>query len=75
MVIDMNEARLETIAQIRNFLAGTADTEFAAPTDEAARHAWVAKILRRFAYSRCGRESAAAYGPTCAGSLATRASI
>jgi hypothetical protein len=28
MVIDMNETRLETIEQIREFLAGTADIAF-----------------------------------------------
>jgi len=52
MVIDMNEARLETIEQIRDFLAGTADVRFALPTDEAARHAFVANVLHRFSYFR-----------------------
>lgn len=50
MVIDMNEAKLETIEQIREFLAGTADVQFALSTDEAARHAFVASVLQRFSY-------------------------
>jgi len=35
MVIDMNKSRLETVEQIREFLAGTADFAFAVPTDKA----------------------------------------
>ena len=38
MVIDMNEARLDTIEQIREFLAGTADVVFSTTEDQAARH-------------------------------------
>jgi hypothetical protein len=48
MVIDMNEARLETIEQIREFLAGTADIAFTVPTEEAKRRLFVASVLRRF---------------------------
>lgn len=50
MVIDMNESRLETIEQIREFLAGTADVAFSVPTDEAKRRAFVVTVLRRFGY-------------------------
>lgn len=50
MVIDMNEARLDTIEQIREFLAGTADLAFTAPTEEAKRRQFVATVLRRFRY-------------------------
>jgi hypothetical protein len=52
MVIDMNEARLETIEQIREFLAGTADVAFTVPTEEAKRRLFVATVLRRFRYFR-----------------------
>ena len=39
MVIDMNDARLETIEQIREFLAGTTDVLSARrPTNPASRH-------------------------------------
>ena len=50
MVIDMNEAKLETIEQIREFLAGTADVTFSIPTDESTLHSFVAAVLRRFDY-------------------------
>ena len=50
MVIDMNESRLETIEQIREFLAGTADVAFAVPAEEAKRRAFVATALKRFRY-------------------------
>jgi hypothetical protein len=50
MVIDMNDARLETIEQIREFLAGTADVTFAIPTEEAALHSFTATVLKRFQY-------------------------
>jgi hypothetical protein len=52
MVIDMNESRLDTIEQIREFLAGTADVAFTVPTEEAERRLFVARVLQRFRYSR-----------------------
>ncbi len=50
MVIDMNEASLETIEQIREFLAGTCDLAFSIPADESTLRAFVATVLRRFRY-------------------------
>ena len=44
MVIDMNESRLETIEQIGEFLAGTADIAFAVLTDEAKLRAFVVTV-------------------------------
>jgi transposase InsO family protein len=52
MVIDMNDARLETIEQIREFLAGTTDVAFGASTDPSRLHAFVAAVLKRFRYFR-----------------------
>ena len=52
MVIDMNEAKLETIEQIQDFLMGTADVTFSIPADEPARRALVASVLKRFSYFR-----------------------
>ena len=43
----MNEARLETIEQIREFLAGTADVAFTVPTEEAKLRQFVVTVLRR----------------------------
>ncbi|MBS0397946.1 MAG: integrase, partial [Proteobacteria bacterium] len=46
----MNESRLATLEQIREFLAGTCDMVFAIPADEPRRRAFVAKVLHRFRY-------------------------
>ncbi len=35
MVSDLNESKLETIKQIREFLAGTSDIAFSIPTDSS----------------------------------------
>jgi len=50
MVIDMNESKLETIEQIREFLTGTAAVTFSIPADESTLHAFVATVIRRFGY-------------------------
>ncbi|MFO0115048.1 MAG: hypothetical protein ACK53F_08675 [Betaproteobacteria bacterium] len=50
MVIDMNDARLDTIAQIREFLAGTADVGFSLPTDKTVRYGFVSTVLKRHRY-------------------------
>ena len=54
MVIDMNETKLTTLAQLRDFLAGTADIEFQ-PGPDDARYAHIADVLRRFPYARLKR--------------------
>ena len=50
MVIDMNESKLDTIEQIREFLTGTADVTFSIPADESTLRAFVATVIRRFSY-------------------------
>jgi transposase InsO family protein len=50
MVIDMNEAKLETIEQIQEFLTGTAAVAFSISANEAALHNFVATVIRRFGY-------------------------
>ena len=52
MVIDMNEAKLETIEQIQEFLSGTADVTFSIPNDESTLRAFVAAVIKRFSYFR-----------------------
>jgi len=52
MVIDMNVAKLGTIEQIREFLAGTADLTFTVLTEEAKRRRFVVTVVRRFSYFR-----------------------
>lgn len=55
MVIDMNESKLETIEQIREFLTGTADVTFSIPADESTLRAFVATVIRRFSYFSRGK--------------------
>jgi hypothetical protein len=50
MVIDMNESKLETIEQIREFLTGTAAVTFSIPAGESTLRAFVATVIRRFGY-------------------------
>lgn len=57
MVIHMNDSRLATLEQIREFLAGTADVSFSSPTDQVQTRQFVGKVLKRFKYSsRCKSE-------------------
>jgi transposase InsO family protein len=53
MVIDMEEARLQTIAQVRAFLDGTAEGAFRVPKTE--RHRFIERVLTRFGYAQHGR--------------------
>lgn len=50
----MNETKLTTLGQLREFLAGTANVEFQ-PVQEDTRYAHIADILRRFQYARLKR--------------------
>lgn len=52
MVIEMNEAKICTMAQVRGFLEGTVEVAFSIPTADAERRRFVAKVLRRFDYFR-----------------------
>jgi hypothetical protein len=55
MVIDINEAQVRTLEQLRHVLAGTQALEFSATADDAGRYAWVESVLRRFEYNRMPR--------------------
>ena len=56
MVIDMNESKLATIEQIRQFLTGTADVAFTVPADETKRRDFVVAVLKRFPYFRLAKK-------------------
>ena len=49
MVIDMNDAQLHTLDQLRAFLKGTAAIGFSVGANE--RYDFIARILRRFGYA------------------------
>jgi len=53
MVIDMEEARLHTLPQVKAFLDGTAEGAFCVPKTE--RHRFIERVLTRFDYARRGR--------------------
>jgi hypothetical protein len=73
MVIDMNTTRLETIGQVRAFLAGVCDVELRALSDDDERRRFVERTLRWFGYSqRLPVVSAGCCSPICSGSRATR---
>ena len=56
MVINMNETRLATIAQLREFLAGSHEIEFTAHgSDDCDRYAHISRVLKRFDYPRLKR--------------------
>ena len=52
MVIDMNEAKLTTLEQVRAFLVGTVAVEFSACGKGGDRYAHIAEVLHRFGYKR-----------------------
>ena len=53
MVIDMEEARLHTIAQVKAFLNGTTEGAFRVP--KAERYQFIERVLTRFGYAQHGR--------------------
>jgi transposase InsO family protein len=55
MVIDMNEAQVRTLQQVRQVLAGTQALEFQAAADDTSRYAWIESVLKRFDYPRLAR--------------------
>ena len=55
MVIDMNEAQVRTLEQLRQVLAGTQDLEFRGAEDDEGRYAWIEQVLSRFGYRQLRR--------------------
>jgi len=53
MVIDMNDAKLRTLDQVRTFLQGTVSLEFSVLPEQ--RYEFIARTVRRFGYARLCR--------------------
>ena len=53
MVIDMNDAKLQTLDQVRAFLKGAVAVGFSVAANE--RYEFVARTVRRFGYARLKR--------------------
>jgi hypothetical protein len=50
LVIDMDTARLETIGQVRTFLAGLCDVQLQTLSDDGERRRFVERMLHWFGY-------------------------
>ena len=50
MVIDMNEAQVRTLEQVRQVVAGTAELEFKRADNDEGRYGWIGSVLQRFGY-------------------------
>jgi integrase-like protein len=55
MVIDMNEAQVRTLEQVRQVLAGTQSLEFRRAEDDEGRYAWIESVLGRLGYRQLKR--------------------
>ena len=55
MVIDMNEAQVRTLEQVRQVVAGTQALEFVQAQDDRGRYGWIEQVLFRFGYRQLGR--------------------
>ena len=57
MVINMNESRLRTIAQLQEFLDATSEVSFtgAARRDATQRYEHISRVLKRFNYGQRGK--------------------
>ena len=55
MVIDMNDERLVTLPQVRQFIEGTAEVEFRRCGKDEDRYRHIEDVLRRFGYARLKR--------------------
>ena len=53
MVIDMEEARLQTVAQVKAFLDGTTEVAFRLP--RAEQYGFIERVLKRHGYARHSR--------------------
>jgi transposase InsO family protein len=55
MVINMNETKLRTIGQLRDFLRSSTDIEFSAQGTDDERYAHISHVLKRFSYPQLKR--------------------
>jgi hypothetical protein len=57
MVINMDETKLRTIAQLQGFLDATPEVKFtlAAGAGDAQRYEHISRVLKRFEYRQCGK--------------------
>ena len=56
MVVDMNEAQVRTLEQVRQVLVGTQALQFQRAQDDTGRYAWIQSVLGRFDYAGLKRQ-------------------
>ncbi len=59
MVIDMNETRVKTVAQLSAFLAGTLEVKFQPIRNDLERYGFIAAVLGRFAIHSLAKQTRA----------------
>lgn len=55
MVINMDDTRLKTVRDIRDFLAGCSTVQFRPGRDDADRYSHISRVLKRMDYPRLGK--------------------
>ena len=55
MLLIMNDERLQTIKQVKQFLEGSEALEFRGPTTQE-KYCWIKEVLIRFKYHRLKRD-------------------
>jgi hypothetical protein len=55
MVIEMNETKLKSVAQLRSFLQGSAEVQFQPCGEDVQRYTFISAVLKRVDYARLGR--------------------
>ncbi|MBS0398482.1 MAG: hypothetical protein JSR95_07375 [Proteobacteria bacterium] len=55
MVINMNEAQVRTVEQVREVLSGIQGLEFRPSGDDARRYGWIGAVLKRVGYRQLER--------------------
>nr|WP_159373709.1 hypothetical protein [Cupriavidus taiwanensis] len=74
MIINLDESRIRTLAQVRAVLDGTQVLDFTPATDAQARCDWMAAVLRRLYYrGSSARLIGDWFWPICATSVASAA--
>ena len=62
MEIDINEAQVRTLEQVRQVPQGAQSLEFRRGEGDEGRYAWIESVLRRFDYQQLPRASRARAG-------------
>ena len=65
MVIDMNEAQVRTLEQVRQVLEGTQELEFRRADNDKGRYGWIEAVRDALTTASCRAGTARRCWPTC----------